>query len=77
MTGRGEVVTDRGEVVTGQGEVVTAHSGATRVGHRFFVVRELGILLALVLLVAVTALTNPRFLSAQSCLLYTSDAADE
>ena len=34
--------------------------------HRLFVVRELGILLALVLLVAVTAIDNPRFLSAQS-----------
>jgi rhamnose transport system permease protein len=34
--------------------------------HRLFLIRELGIGLALVLLVAVTALTNPRFLSAQS-----------
>ncbi|WP_117212048.1 ABC transporter permease [Allorhizocola rhizosphaerae] len=34
--------------------------------HRVFVVRELGIVLALVLLVAVTAIVNPRFLSAQS-----------
>ncbi|WP_405110189.1 ABC transporter permease [Micromonospora sp. NBC_01405] len=37
-----------------------------RTAHRLFVVRELGIALALALLVAVTALTNPRFLSAQS-----------
>ena len=34
--------------------------------QRFFVVRELGIGLALVLLIAVTAMVNPRFLSAQS-----------
>ena len=34
--------------------------------QRLFVVRELGIGLALLLLIAVTALTNPRFLSAQS-----------
>ena len=34
--------------------------------HRLFVVRELGIALALVLLVAVTAVVNPRFLTAQS-----------
>ena len=34
--------------------------------QRAFVVRELGIGLALVLLVAVTAIINPRFLSAQS-----------
>jgi rhamnose transport system permease protein len=37
-----------------------------RIVHRVFLVRELGILLALALLVAGTALTNPRFLSAQS-----------
>jgi rhamnose transport system permease protein len=46
--------------------VPAGHSGATRTVHRFFVVRELGILLALVLLIAVTAAANPRFLSAQS-----------
>jgi rhamnose transport system permease protein len=34
--------------------------------QRFFVVRELGIGLALLLLIAVTAIVNPRFLSAQS-----------
>jgi rhamnose transport system permease protein len=34
--------------------------------HRLFLIRELGIGLALVLLIAVTALTNPRFLSQQS-----------
>jgi rhamnose transport system permease protein len=38
----------------------------TGVVHRFFVVRELGIGLALALLVAVTTITNPRFLSAQN-----------
>ena len=40
--------------------------GGARAAHRLLVVRELGILLALALLVAVTALYNPRFLSAQS-----------
>ncbi|WBB53700.1 ABC transporter permease [Verrucosispora sp. WMMD573] len=40
-------------------------SGA-RSAHRLFVVRELGILLALVLLVAVTFGVNQRFLSAQN-----------
>ncbi|MEV0155798.1 ABC transporter permease [Micromonospora sp. NPDC050686] len=40
-------------------------SGA-RLAHRLFVVRELGILLALVLLVAVTFAVNQRFLSAQN-----------
>jgi len=39
---------------------------ATRVTHRLFLVRELGILLALGLLIGGTAITNPRFLSAQS-----------
>jgi rhamnose transport system permease protein len=41
-------------------------AGETRFAHRLLVVRELGILLALALLVAVTTLDNPRFLSAQS-----------
>ena len=36
------------------------------VAQRFFVVRELGVGLALVLLIVVTALVNPRFLAAQS-----------
>jgi rhamnose transport system permease protein len=36
------------------------------VAQRFFVVRELGVGLALVLLIVITALVNPRFLSAQS-----------
>lgn len=39
---------------------------AARATRRVFVVRELGILLALALLVALTAATNPRFVSAQS-----------
>lgn len=43
-----------------------APTSESRITHRLFVVRELGILLALALLVAVTAATNPRFLSAQS-----------
>ncbi len=38
----------------------------TRVVKRAFVVRELGIALALVLLIAVTYAVNPRFLSAQN-----------
>ncbi|HEX8628598.1 MAG TPA: ABC transporter permease [Catenuloplanes sp.] len=40
--------------------------GAARFTSRLLLVRELGILLALVLLVAGTAAANPRFLSAQS-----------
>jgi rhamnose transport system permease protein len=36
------------------------------VAQRFFVVRELGIGLALLLLIVITALVNPRFLAAQS-----------
>lgn len=39
---------------------------ATRTVQRVFLVRELGIALALVLLIAITAVDNPRFLSAQS-----------
>ena len=42
------------------------HAGATSVAHRWFVARELGIVLALALLIAVTTAVNPRFLSAQS-----------
>jgi rhamnose transport system permease protein len=42
-----------------------SESGAG-IAHRLFVVRELGILLALVLLVAVTFAVNTRFLSAQN-----------
>jgi rhamnose transport system permease protein len=44
---------------------VRARSGAT-FARRLLVVRELGIALALVLLIVVTTLRNPRFLSAQS-----------
>jgi rhamnose transport system permease protein len=40
--------------------------GDVRGAHRLFVIRELGIALALVLLVAVTTISNPRFLNAQS-----------
>jgi rhamnose transport system permease protein len=43
-----------------------AAAAGSRFTHRLLVVRELGILLALALLVAVTAADNPRFLSAQS-----------
>jgi rhamnose transport system permease protein len=43
-----------------------AQASGARIAHRLFVVRELGILLALLLLVVVTAIVNPRFLSAQS-----------
>ncbi|MEN3609709.1 ABC transporter permease [Plantactinospora sp. ZYX-F-223] len=44
-----------------------ARSGAAgiRLGHRLFVAREVGIGLALVLLIAVTTVVNPRFLSGQ------------
>jgi rhamnose transport system permease protein len=45
--------------------VPRAPAGA-RLTHRLLVLRELGILLALALLVGVTAIDNPRFLSAQS-----------
>ncbi len=45
---------------------LASSSGATSVAHRWFVARELGIVLALSLLVVVTAAVNPRFLSAQS-----------
>src|ERR687893_3230309 len=44
---------------------MTAITGG-RLVQRVFVIRELGIGLALLLLVVVTAATNPRFLSAQS-----------
>lgn len=44
----------------------TRPASKIRVARRALVVREMGILLALVLLVGVTAATNPRFLSAQS-----------
>ncbi|HEX6685035.1 MAG TPA: ABC transporter permease [Candidatus Limnocylindrales bacterium] len=43
-----------------------APTSGTRLAQRAFVVRELGIGLALVLLIVVTYLVNPRFLSAQS-----------
>ena len=39
---------------------------ATRLAHRVFLVRELGIGLALAVLIIGTAIANPRFLSAQS-----------
>jgi rhamnose transport system permease protein len=45
---------------------VAVPPAGTRFAHRLLLVRELGILLALGLLVAVTAADNPRFLSAQS-----------
>jgi len=41
-------------------------TAGARIVRRAFVVRELGIVLALALLVVVTAAVNPRFLSAQS-----------
>jgi rhamnose transport system permease protein len=43
-----------------------ATTTATRAVNRLFLVRELGILLALVLLIGATAVVNVRFLSAQS-----------
>jgi rhamnose transport system permease protein len=51
------------------GSRMSAAEAPARAGglvHRVFLVRELGILLALVLLVGVTAAVNPRFLSQQS-----------
>ena len=51
------------------GHAAAARAGRSRcrrVAHRLFVVRELGIALALVLLIAVTTAVNPRFLTAQS-----------
>ena len=44
----------------------TEASAGTRTVRRAFVARELGIVLALALLVTVTAVVNPRFLSPQS-----------
>jgi rhamnose transport system permease protein len=45
---------------------IAAKTRGTRLARRAFVVRELGIALALLLLVVVTTIANPRFLSAQS-----------
>jgi rhamnose transport system permease protein len=42
-----------------------SHRGTT-LAHRLFVVRELGILAALVVLIGVTLIANPRFLSGQN-----------
>ncbi|MEU7823766.1 ABC transporter permease [Catellatospora sp. NPDC049133] len=44
----------------------TATTGGARLARRAFAVRELGIALALVLLVVTTTIVNPRFLSAQN-----------
>ncbi|GAA1406387.1 ABC transporter permease [Catellatospora coxensis] len=44
----------------------TATGGGARLARRAFAVRELGIALALVLLVVTTTVVNPRFLSAQN-----------
>jgi rhamnose transport system permease protein len=41
-------------------------TAGARTVHRVFLVRELGIVLALALLIGITAAVNPRFLSAQS-----------
>jgi rhamnose transport system permease protein len=43
----------------------TVETKRSSVGQRLVVVRELGILLALVLLIGITTIVNPRFLSAQ------------
>jgi rhamnose transport system permease protein len=59
-------MTRLGTQAPAHGAVRAGNGGATRTVDRFFVVRELGILLALVLLIAGTTLANPRFLSAQS-----------
>ena len=55
----------RSRVAAPNGPEPRPESGA-RLAHRLFVVRELGILLALVLLVGVTFAVNQRFLSAQN-----------
>lgn len=47
-------------------QVAPAAASGGRTARRFLRVRELGIVVALVLLVGVTAATNPRFLSPQS-----------
>jgi rhamnose transport system permease protein len=46
--------------------VLAGPAGAGRTANRWVLAREMSILVALTLLIAVTALTNPRFLSAQS-----------
>jgi rhamnose transport system permease protein len=48
------------------GEPTPNNESGARVAHRVFVVRELGILLALLLLVGATYAVNTRFLSAQN-----------
>jgi rhamnose transport system permease protein len=59
-------MTRLGTQTPARGAVRAGNGAATRTVHRFFVVRELGILLALGLLIAGTTLANPRFLSGQS-----------
>lgn len=51
---------------TAPSQVASAAPSGGRTARRFLRVRELGIVFALVLLVGVTAATNPRFLSPQS-----------
>jgi rhamnose transport system permease protein len=51
---------------TAQAAPPRARGGSAAFARRLLVARELGIALALALLVAVTAIRNPRFLSAQS-----------
>jgi rhamnose transport system permease protein len=51
---------------TAPSQVASAAQSGGRTARRFLRVRELGIVFALVLLVGVTAATNPRFLSPQS-----------
>jgi rhamnose transport system permease protein len=47
-------------------EGLASPTRAARTTQRWFLARELSILLALVALIGITAITNPRFLSAQS-----------
>lgn len=49
-----------------QQDSVAAAEPRSRTAHRLFLARELGILVALAVLVVVTTVSNPRFLSAQS-----------
>src|SRR5690606_38673538 len=60
---------------SGRGASSGGTSPSTRAARRGFVVRELGVLVALVLLVAATAVSRPIFLSPQSIRDLLLDAA--
>lgn len=69
-----EVEAERG-AASGRGASSGGTSPSTRAARRGFVVRELGVLVALVLLVAATAVSRPIFLSPQSIRDLLLDAA--